>query len=239
MEGEGQKNELSAERERETASSILQLQKKRSKDPIPEVITVRNWKEYLGESMLIIFSVVLALILTEIFNNIHEDRQNAEIIHQLKLELIDNKRLETEQYNYHVRVLHNIDSALYNPAYAALFINNGEVNIGKLLHAIAPSGVMKNDLNSVAWDIAKQKDVFGKLGIETYGLLTDIYNNQQRITNAEDKIGAVLLARESRDPKNLITTLELVRDNYHGWAVDRAPNLIELYQKAIDRLKEF
>ena len=32
----------------------------------PEVIVVKTWNEYLGESLLIIFSVVLALILTEV-----------------------------------------------------------------------------------------------------------------------------------------------------------------------------
>jgi len=39
---------------------------------IPEVYTLRSWKEYVGESILIIFSVLLALIVTEYINNLHE-----------------------------------------------------------------------------------------------------------------------------------------------------------------------
>ena len=39
-------------------------------DAVPDksktfVYTVRDWKEYLGEALLIIFSVLLALIMTE------------------------------------------------------------------------------------------------------------------------------------------------------------------------------
>ena len=37
-----------------------------------KVFTIRDWKEYVGESLLIIFSVLLALALTEWFNKLHE-----------------------------------------------------------------------------------------------------------------------------------------------------------------------
>ena len=209
--------------------------KRKEKKELPEVVTVRNWKEYLGESLLIIFSVVLALILTEIFNKIHDDRQTSEMLHQLKQELIDNKRLETEQYSYHLQVLRNIESALTYPDFAKQFINNGEIS----LKTIAPLGVISHDLNNVAWEVTRKNDVFAKLGFATYSLLTDIYNNQQRITNSEDKIGALLLSYESRNPENLRNTLILFRDNYHAWDVDRAPRLLKLYQEAIDKLSKY
>ncbi len=216
-------------------SSQMSSKNKKEKAAKPEVIIVRNWKEYLGESFLIIFSVILALILTEIFNKIHEDHQTSQVLHQLRLELSDNKNLETEQYLYHKQVLKNIDSALNNPSFVQKFIKNGE----KDLTIIAPFGVLRHDLNNIAWEVAKQNNVFSKLDISTYGLLTDIYDNQQRITKSEDEIGKVLLSWESRKPENLKTTLILMRDNYHGWAVDRAPNLLQNYQLAIDKLSDY
>lgn len=207
------------------------------KEVRPEVITVRNWKEYMGESVLIIFSVILALILTETFNKINENKRTDDVLHELRDELINNRRMETEQYHYHVQVLKNIDSALNNPAVAAQFIHNGEINSN--LKPIAPDGVLIHDLNNVVWDIAKETNVFSKLDLTTYGLLTDIYDNQQRINGAEEKIGAVLLSWESRKPENLSTTLILLRDNYHGWAVDRAPALLDKYSQAIERLSKY
>ncbi len=204
-------------------------------DERPEVIVVRNWKEYLGESLLIVFSVALAIILTEIFTKIHEDRQTREILRQLRQELTSNNDAEKIQYQYHLQVLHNIDSALEDEKYRKTFIDSGNVHLA----IIAPYGVMRNDLNDVAWQVAKENNIVSKLDLKTYSLLTDIYDNQQRIIKAEDEIGKILLSYESRKPENAKITIILVRDNYHAWAVDRAPALLEKYKKAINELSDY
>jgi hypothetical protein len=203
----------------------------------PEVITVRNWKEYLGESLLIIFSVFLALFLTERVSKLREEREAKQVLHQLREELIDNKNAVDSQYQYHLQVVQNINAALANPALAQQFINNSEIN--PTLSPIAPRGVLIRDLNDVAWQLAKQTNVFSKIDLSTYGLLTDIYNNQQRITKTEDEIGRLLLSYDSRKPENLRTTLILMRDNYRAWAVSRAPRMLNWYESAIDKLKDY
>jgi hypothetical protein len=202
---------------------------------IPEVIAVRNWKEYLGESLLIIFSVSLAIGLTEIFTKIHENQQTKEVLHQLKEELTENKESEEIQYAYHLKVLKNIDSALNNENFRKKIFDSSWFH----LSLIAPDGVLRKDLNDAVWQVAKQNNVFSKISVATYGLLVDIYNQQQRITKTEDEIGKVGLSFESRKPENAKTTLILIRDNYHAWAVDRAPSLIERYKKAIDQLSSY
>jgi len=211
--------------------------KKIVRENVPVVSVERGWKEYLGECALIVFSVILALVVTEFINNLNDKEKTAGILHELKDEITENKKNEEEQYAYHLQVLKNIDSALHNPTFAKKFINDsGEVD---LTHTIAPHGVIRRDLNDVSWQIAKQNNVVSKIDFSTYSLLNDIYNNQARITNSEDKIAQVLLSFDSRKPENLRTTLILVRDNYHGWDVDRAPGLIEEYQKAIDLLSKY
>jgi hypothetical protein len=45
------------------------------------VYTIRDWKEYMGESLLIIFSVLLALILTEYFNHLHDKENTKTMLH--------------------------------------------------------------------------------------------------------------------------------------------------------------
>lgn len=207
------------------------------KEKHPIVVVERGWKDYIGECLLIVFSVILALVVTEFINNLNEKKKTTEILHELKNELMESKQNEMEQYQYHLTVLKNIDSALNNVAFAKRFINDsGAID---LTHTIAPEGVMRNDLNNVAWEIAKQNNVFSKIDFSTYSLLNNIYNNQARITNSEDKIAQVLLSFESRKPENLRTTLILLRDNYHGWDVDRAPGLIKQYQEAIDKLSKY
>jgi hypothetical protein len=201
----------------------------------PEVIAIRTWKEYLGESMLIIFSVVLAIILTEVINKIHENNQTHEVLHQLREEIIANKKAEEDQFQYHLKIMKRIDSAILTPHYAQKFIHDAEIH----LSVIIDSGVLKHDLNEVAWQAAKQNNVFTKIDFETYSLLTDIYDNQQRISKSEDEIGKLLLDRESRKSENLRITLILMRDNFFAWEVERAPRLLEMYKKAIDALSNY
>jgi hypothetical protein len=205
------------------------------KDERPEVIIVRNWKEYLGESLLIVFSVALAIILTEVFTKIHEDKQTREVLHQLKLEVINNNDAEEVQYQYHLMVIHNIDSALHDEKFRKKFLDSGQIK----LSVIAPHGVMREDLNDFAWQVAKQNNIFSKLDLRTYSLLTDIYDNQQRIVKTEDEIGKLLLSFESRQPENARTTLILMRNNYSAWAVDRVPALLVKYKKVIEALGEY
>jgi hypothetical protein len=169
----------------ETESENIPIQPNKKKDDRPEVIIIRNWKEYLGESLLIVFSVALAIILTEVFTKIHENQQTREVLHQLRQELINNNESEEIQYQYHLMVMHNIDSALHDEKLRKAFLDSGRVN----LPVIAPDGVLKKDLNDIAWQIAKQNNIFSKMDLETYKLLTDIYDNQARIIKSEDEIG--------------------------------------------------
>ncbi len=208
---------------------------KKHKKHLPEVLTVRDWKEYLGESILIIFSVVLALGLTEYFTGLHEKQQTKEVVHQLREELIKNKQAEELQYAYYLSVLKNIDSALNNPAIIKKFIDNGVLN----LNIIAPQGVVLTDLNDIAWQVAKQNNIVAKIDLDTYSTLTTIYSYQLKIANVEGEVGKIILSYESRKPENTRTTLLLIKDNYRGWAVDRVPKLLGLYQEAIDKLEKY
>lgn len=200
----------------------------------PEVYILRDWKEYLGESFLIIFSVILALVLTEYFNNLHDKKETKELLDNIKAELIHNKQFEREQYTYQKNALKAIDSALKTPSFQQKILTDGELH----LNYIAPEGVVNRDLSSVAWEIAKGHNIMNKVNFKLVARLTDIYANQVRIDKVEEKVANVLLSWESRKPENIRTTLLLLRDNYKGWAFDRAPSLIVKYDEAIKMLEE-
>lgn len=209
--------------------------KKTKKEKHPSVVVERGWKDYLGECLLIVFSVLLALVLTEYFNSLREKKQAYEILHQLKEELIENKKSATEQYAYHLKVFGYIDSAKRNLAFAKKFLDTSEVNINSLM----PEGAIYKDLNEVAWQQAKQNDVFKYLDFSTYSLLANIYNNQERFLNLEPSLGTLLISYQSRNPENLQTTLTLIHDVLFAWVVERTPRLIKQYQKAINILSNY
>jgi len=205
------------------------------KHKLHKVLVERDWKDYLGESMLIVFSVVLALMLTEVINKIHENHQTGEILKNLREEIVANERLETEQYAYHLQVLKNIDSALSYPDYQKKFLNNGILNFD----LIAPKGVLLYDLNNVAWQVAKQANIIDRISNDDYRLLNYIYDQQDRFLNLEKGIGDAVLSRESRTAADNRISLILVKDNYTAWVVSRAPGLLRSYRQAIQILEKY
>lgn len=203
-------------------------------EQITKVYTMRDWKEYAGESLLIVFSVLLALILTEYISNLHQKSETKELLENIKQELITNKQVETEQLAYNLKVLKSIDSALADPERQKKIVNHDEFH----LENIAPDGVLHLYLEDVAWVVAKNHNISSKISLNTVKKLTHIYQDQAKIMKIEDEIAKVIFSPESRKQQNAHQTLMLIRDNYKGWAVDRAPGLLQQYNEAIKLLDE-
>jgi hypothetical protein len=197
-----------------------------------EVYTIRDWKEYLGESLLIIFSVLLALIVTEYLNRLHENENTKETIKSLVAELKHNKIALQEIKDYNGSVMRRTDSALANTTIETAIVNNDEFHLNKL----APAGVIFRYLDNAAWTVAKANNISAKLDIETVALLTKVYQDQEKVLRVEDEIGKLILSRESRNPVQTHATLILFRDIYHGWAIDRTDGLLQQINLAIGKL---
>jgi hypothetical protein len=160
--------------------------------------------------------------------------ETKELLNNIRSELIQNKHFEEEQYAYHQKVLRSIDSALANTEIQKKIVSNGEFH----LKYIAPEGILYRYLDDVAWEVAKSHNISSRVSLKTISMLTYIYQAQARIMKSEDEVAKVLLSSESRKPENIRVTLILIRDNYKGWAVDRAPGLLKQYDDAIKVLDQ-
>ncbi|QQL49703.1 hypothetical protein [Mucilaginibacter ginkgonis] len=199
-----------------------------------EVYVLRDWKEYIGESLLIVFSVLLALGVTEVINYFHERSERHEMLVNIKDELIKNRHNTKLQYAYQTKVLATIDSALKDKRFQQEIVNDDHFFVNK----IAPEGIMYKDLDDVAWQVAKSHNIASKVSINTMTMFSDIYDNQARIVKLEDEAAHVLLAPESRNPANAHLTLTILRDEYKGWSYERTPSLIKKYDEAIKLLED-
>ena len=199
------------------------------------VYTVRDWKEYLGESLLIIFSVLFALILTEYFNNIHDREKTRTTLQNIVSELNHNKKAIQEMKGYNTLVLQNIDSILTNKNLQNQIISNDEFK----LNLIAPQGILYRYLDDDAWTIAKNNNVISKIDVETVALLTKVYEDQAKMMKVEDEVAKVIFDRASRDPGQVHKTLILIRDLYHGWAVDRTNGVLQQIDNTIAKVKDY
>ena len=199
------------------------------------VYTIRDWKEYLGESFLIIFSVLFALILTEYLNSIHDKENTRTTLKNIVLELNHNKKAIQEMKVYNARVLQNIDSVLTDKNLQNRLVSNDEFK----LNLIAPQGVLYRYLDDEAWTIAKNNNVISKVDVETVALLTKVYEDQAKMMKVEDEVAKVIFDRASRDTKQVHTTLIIIRDLYHGWAVDRTNGVLQQIDNAIAKVKDY
>lgn len=197
------------------------------------VYSIRDWKEYLGESLLIIFSVLLALGVTEYINKQHEKEKTIELVKSISEELKHNKTAVLEIQEYDRKVLASIDTLLANKNQQDKFVSNGEMH----LNMIAPAGILYRYPAKEAWTIAKNNDIMSKLDIETVSLLTLVYEDLDRINKVEEDAAKVILDRASRDSNQTHTTLVLIKDIYHGWAVDRIPGLLTEIDIVIKKIK--
>lgn len=196
------------------------------------VFTERNWKEYLGESLLIIFSVLLALFATEYINNQHEKENTKTILTSIVIELKHNKISILEMQEYNLKVLANIDTLLTNKNSQSSLVSNDEFH----LKMIAPQGVLYRYLDNEAWTIAKNNNIMAKIDVQSASVLSKVYEDQDRIGKVEGEVAKIILDRESRDPLKVHATLILIRDVYHGWAVDRVPDLLLKIDSAINKI---
>jgi hypothetical protein len=205
------------------------LQKQR-----PFVYTVRDWKEYLGESFLIVFSVLLALFLSEYFNKLHERQNTIKLLEDIRDELIHNKKGIKEMAVYNLNVLARIDSATSSPQLQSEILSHGDFH----LKVFAPEGILYRYLDDVAWTIAKNNNIASKVDIETISEITKVYDDQEKMMRIEADIAKIIFDRASRDPMQLTITLKLIRDIYHGWSVDREPGLLADIDKAVKAIEQ-
>jgi hypothetical protein len=197
------------------------------------VYPIRDWKEYLGESLLIIFSVLLALGVTEYINKFHERENTKSLLKSIVVELKNNKKAIQQMNEYNLQVLGKIDLALVSRDLQHKLISNDEFH----LNEIAPQGVLYRYTDNDAWTIAKNNNIMSKIDIESISILTKVYEEQDRIKKVEEEVARVIFDRASRNPAQVHKTLMLIRDIYHGWAVDRVPGLLSTIDAAIMKIE--
>jgi hypothetical protein len=192
-----------------------------------------KFRDYLIESLLIVFSVLLALFLTEAVNKLHDRKNTASILKNIVSELKNDKAAIIEMQAYNLRVLDKIDSALADKKIQESIVSNGEFH----LEIIAPEGVLYRYLDDDAWTIAKNNNIISKIDIESVSILNKVYDDMDRIAKVEDEVAKVVFDRNSRDIRQVRTTLIVIRDIYHGWAIDRVPGLLSRIDGTIARLE--
>lgn len=150
-------------------------------------------KKIIRESIVIIFSVFLALFANEWRNNVKEDEQTQVILDNIKSEMKNNERVAENAMSYHRTVLDNIDSLKNSETLEKDLFNGYYFEDFKF----APKGIMRQGFNDIAWVVAKEERLATRISFQQSEALYEAYNQQSTIEETINRILHILYERST------------------------------------------
>lgn len=167
----------------------------------------RNWKKYLLEGILIVFSVMLALFLNKTVERIETNNQRDQAIANIRAELENNLSVVERWTRQHEFVAGRVNRLLEgkNDSLRKQMLNSSIFNIGVLTDN---RSIIDANLSNTAWETAKTTQIINEFDFETVQLLTSTYSLQELIMDQTiPEILSLYFDRETHDPGKLDGTL--------------------------------
>ncbi len=186
----------------------------------------------LGQVLLIVFSVVLGLYLSERIEDRKNELEANKLLQKIKSELVNNKEILAYWVPYHEEILYKVDSLSGNEEFIEEFIRDKSALFEKVLTrgtfmGAAPS----ND----AWDIAKAHPLIVNLEYEELLIISKIYNQQKSTFEPSGKISDLFFSGSVNKRENAKENLEKFR-NLLREIVSREFDLVSYYNEGYEIL---
>lgn len=192
-----------------------------------------NIIKVLFESGLIVFSVLLALFLSEMHSQVKKDQERVRALQLIKAELTANKVLLEQWQPYHREILKRVELAISSPS---LSVEIAEQR--NFILTLMPNGLVQEMLRNAAWDALKQSGISSNMQIETISSLAALYNLQAVSIEATlFRLSDIFYTRESVGKGNLEETLYLMR-NLLQELIAQEQFMIEIYEEGITEISE-
>ena len=145
----------------------------------------------LKQLLLIVFSVVLGIFLSERIEERKNEKEAALLMSKIKSEVNDNKKLLEFYVPYHSEILASLDSLQNNDTFVDDFIADESTLFNKVL---TKGNLMSRSPSNDAWDIAKSHPLVVHFDYEELLILSKIYNQQALTYEPVPKIIELLLS---------------------------------------------
>ncbi len=180
--------------------------------------------KYFGQVILIVFSVVLGLYLSERIEDKKNERNAQELFLKINSELKTNKRLLDYWVPYHKEIVGEIDSLSRNSYFIESFIQDKST-----IQKVFSRGTIMSDMPSDnAWDIAKSHPLIVNMDYDKLFILSKIYNQQKFTYEPIQELIDIMLSTEFNSKEDANKNLQLIRDR-----------LNEIYQRELQLLKYY
>ena len=196
----------------------------------------KDWKNYLLEGALIVFSVLLALFLNQMAENIKTKHAKETAVDGIQKELERNLSIVQEWNKRHSEIL-DLVSALRSGKRDSLKqrLQNGQ--LFKIQLITNNKSIIDANLSNTAWETAKSTQIIAEFRYETVEKLTDVYALQDILINTTlKKITDTYFDRRTHNLDNLEATLTQFQLGF-AEMIGQENLITELYREAIEELK--
>lgn len=158
-----------------------------------------------GESLLIVFSVLLALFLNEAWAQRAERAATEEQLASIRSELEANREIVTEWSDRHAAIVARVTELRASAEPEELIVDD-RLNLGRVFGR----SLVETMVRDTAWETAKISGLVRHFDLPCANLLTDIYGLQVAVREQIWKIAEMLGERETHQKEHLPQTLVLL-----------------------------
>jgi len=185
-------------------------------------------KQIITQFILIVFSVVLGLYLSERIEEGKKRQESDELLTTIKSEVKDNLKLLEDWTPYHEEMNKKLDSLSKNEIFIKEFTNNKFILFDKLL---TKGTFMSRFPASDAWDIAKSHPLIVNIDYDKWAILSKIYNQQEITFEPAFEMIKLLESKDVNIEKYAKSNLETMSNHIRELAA-REKQLMYYYKKA-------
>lgn len=189
-------------------------------------------KEYIAQFVLIVFSVVLGLYLSERIEERKEIQESYDLLTTIKTEVKDNISLLEYWSPHHKEIKEKLDSLSKDEVFIEQFVGDKFFFFEKLF---TRGTFMSRMLASDAWDIAKSHPLVVKIDYDKYLTLSRVYNQQKITFEPGFEMIELLKSKDVNIEKDAKSNLALICDRLHE-LVAREKQLMDFYKEAEEKL---
>lgn len=194
-----------------------------------------NFKKYLGEGLLIVFSVLFALFINKTYEDAKTNRYKINAIKQINAELLGNQKILEDWMTDHNAILENLNKLIEskNDNIQKLAEKKGCLPIQIILDN---KDLMIKSLSNSAWNSAQSIGIISEFDFKTLQSISETYQLQQLIMDTSIEKMVERLCLKSNDVENnkvFLTELRLRFINLRGQEI----RLSYYYKKTIEILE--
>lgn len=143
---------------------------------------MKNFKQYIGEALLIIFSVLFALFINQWFDD-HKTQKKAEVaMLSIYKELHRNNGILTRWQTQHSAIKERISDVIdgHNEELKQQLLDKGYLDLGLLTNN---ESLIDAILTDTAWQSAQSTGIVAEFSFETTQKLTNVFSMQKILTD--------------------------------------------------------